>query len=255
FVSSDTDKDLKASPNTSVISVTPVGSPVESIPSNATGDDFQQAKQMEPTKNQSIETKIQSITKPKQIDEFNKQDTRNAVLLIPEGIASVSKVTMPLHDQVENVDRDKCVVVPLKAADLEVPPSLTTSNKEHKSADAELCSVVAPVSQKNETVEDIKPVCMNRLEENILSKQTPVIDENQLRTENRSLSSSLVFEPKLTDQERLAKNEVEEKLHDNKTTDTNITPVTNEVSSEPAINDLNATLGDNKTLSTTPSEL
>ncbi|CAF4938107.1 unnamed protein product, partial [Rotaria socialis] len=39
------------------------------------------------------------------------------------------------------------------------------------------------------------------------------------------------------------------------TTDTNITPVTNEVSSEPAINDLNATLGDNKTLSTTPSEL
>ncbi|CAF5127059.1 unnamed protein product, partial [Rotaria socialis] len=80
------------------ISVTPVGSPVESIPSNATGDDFQQAKQMEPTKNQSIETKTQSITKPKQIDEFNKQDTRNAVLLIPEGIASVSKVTMPLHD-------------------------------------------------------------------------------------------------------------------------------------------------------------
>ncbi|CAF4575755.1 unnamed protein product [Rotaria socialis] len=255
FVSSDTDKDLKASPNTSVISVTPVGSPVESIPSNATGDDFQQAKQMEPTKNQSIETKIQSITKPKQIDEFNKQDTRNAVLLIPEGRASVSKVTMPLHDQVENVDRDKCVVVPLKAAELEVPPSLTTSNKEHKSADAELCSVVAPVSQKNETVEDIKPVCMNRLEENILSKQTPVIDENQLRTENRSLSSSLVFEPKLTNQERLAKNEVEEKLHDNKTTDTNITPVTNEVSSEPTINDLNATLGDNKTLSTTPSEL
>ncbi|CAM4773474.1 unnamed protein product [Rotaria magnacalcarata] len=255
FVSSDTGKDLKVSSNTAVMSVTPVGSPVESLPSNATGSNFQQVKQMEPTNNQSIETKIESIAKLKKIDEFDKQDTRNAVLLTPEDRASVSKVTTPVHGQVENVDHDKCAVVPLNAAELEVLPSFATSNKEQKPTDPELCSIVTPVSQKNETVENIKPICTNRLEENTLYKQAPVINDVQLRTENRSLSSSPIFEPKLTDQGRLAKNEVEEKLHDNKTTDTSITPAKNEVSSEPAIKDMNATLGDNKTFSTTPSEL